>query len=133
MNKQERIARLYNRLVNAGFSFDGAVTLRRIEMTLSRWAEHECNGNIQRDGENSDGKPRWYSISNQGNIYRGSVIADRERGALKRLQAIMAGHPDFLAYHQGDPRGCALYVVPVKELRGQDIGGVYNRGIAVCE
>jgi hypothetical protein len=31
--------------------------------------------------------------------------------ALKRLNNIMAAHPEWLAYHQGDPRGCALYII----------------------
>jgi hypothetical protein len=84
--------------------------MRRIEMTLSRWGEAMCNGEIQRDEKT--GKP-----------FRGRyAIADREAGALKRLEKIVsarnARHPESLvhAYHQTDPRGCTLYVVRVSDL-----------------
>lgn len=137
MNRKEaeRHYALIARLNNAGFSAAEAETLRRIEMTLSKWAEHECNGNIQRDGEDADGKPRWYSINERtGDIYRGPIIADRERGALKRLGKLMEAHPEYVAYHQGDPRGCALYVVPKSEMTrtGLPVDAIYNNGIAVC-
>ena len=45
------------RMDRAGFDVDTADALRRIEMTLSRWSERECNGEIERDGDNGDGKP----------------------------------------------------------------------------
>ena len=132
MNAKERHFRLVSRLQSAGFSYDEAETLRRIEMTLSRWGEHECNGTIQRDDEN--GKPRRYYETRNGDIIRGSVVPDRERGALKRLDAIMDSHKEYIAYHQGDPRGCALYVVPKSELArtGMPVDAIYNNGIAVC-
>lgn len=131
---EDRI-RTDDRLLALGFSREQVWTLRRISQTLSKWSEHECNGNIQRDGDDGEGLPRWYSQYSIGHDAKpkGSRIPDRERGALKRLAAIMAPFKRRLvAYHQGDPRGCALYIVPKKELRGQDIGSVYNRGIAVC-
>ena len=37
------------RLQDAGISWEHANTLRRINMTLQRWGELECNGDIQRD------------------------------------------------------------------------------------
>jgi len=125
---------LIARLNYAGFSTHEAETLRRIEMTLHRWSEHECNGNIQRDGEDSDGKPRWYWENGRGEHVRGSVIADRERGALKRLDRIMQAHPEYVAYNQGDPRGCALYIVSKAEMvrTGHPVDAIYNNGIAVC-
>ncbi len=43
-----------------------------------------------------------------GNMRR-YAIADRERGALKRVGAICA-RLGASFYHQTDPRGCALYV-----------------------
>lgn len=136
MSKAERIARLYARLQGAGFSYSEAQTLRRIEMTLSRWNEHECNGAIQRDGEDGDGKPRWYyENSRTGEVTRGPLIADRERGAIRRLNALMQSHGGHVAYLQGDPRGCALYIVPKSEMQrtGLEVGAVYTNGIAVCE
>ena len=132
MNAKERHFRLVSRLQSAGFSYDEAETLRRIEMTLSRWGEHECNGHIQRDDET--GKPRRYYETARGDIIRGDIVADREAGALKRLGRIMQSHPEYVAYHQGDPRGCALYVVPKSELErtGMPVNAIYSNGIAVC-
>lgn len=126
---------LIKTLEDHGFSYDEANQLRRIEMTLHRWSEHECNGNIQREGEEGDGMPRWYSnyaMENETNP-KGYRIPDRERGALKRLAKIMEKHPAFVSYHQGDPRGCALYIVKKSDLNGLDINSAYTRGIAVCD
>lgn len=132
--KLEQYCRLVSRLQSMCFSYEEAATLRRIEMTLHRWAEHECNGTIQRDGENSDGKPRHYYTIGNGDIIPGVVANDLERGALKRLSTIMEEHPDYIAYHQGDPRGCALYIVPKAELArtGLPVDAIYSSGIAVC-
>lgn len=142
MNKLERKMRLINRLQNEGFSFEEAQTLRRIEMTLSRWGELECgDGNdygswaIERD-EVTD-KPymvRHHYRHGQGqdSISR-TPIADREKGALRRLEKLMQNHPDFVSYHQGDPRGCCLYIVKKSDLNGSDINSTYTRGIAVCD
>jgi hypothetical protein len=62
-----------------------------------------------------------------------SPYPDKEKGALKRLEKIMAGKRELVSYHQGDPRGCALYIVRKSDLNGQDINSVYNRGVAVCD
>lgn len=117
-----------------GFSYDEANTLRRIEMTLARWSEHECNGNIQREGEDSDGKPRWfsnYAIENQSEP-KGCRIPDREKGALNRCNKLMESHPDYIFYHQGDPRGCSLYIIAKSDVHG-DLNSCYTRGVAVCD
>lgn len=129
MTKREREQRewMQQAVERLGFTADEFHALRRISMTLHRWHEHECNGNIQREGDDGEGKPRWHS-SGSGKGYR---IADRERGALKRLAKIMEGKEGVLSYVQGDPRGAALYLVPVAELRGQSIESVYSRGVAV--
>lgn len=55
----ERLTHQADTLRALGFTYDEAEALRRISMTLHRWYEHECNGNIERDGENGDGKPYW--------------------------------------------------------------------------
>lgn len=113
----------------AGIAADDAWALRRISMTLQRWYEHECNGAIQRDGERGDGKPFWHSTFDGRKLYR---APDRERGALKRLEKIMAAYPDLKAYVQGDPRGCALYILrPGDVPEGKEPDSYYNRGIAV--
>jgi hypothetical protein len=76
------------------------------------------------------------------------AVADRERGALKRLAAIMARYPGFAHYVQGDPRGAALYILRPSDLNGSPVclskptvasnsdfqawlSANYSRGIAV--
>jgi hypothetical protein len=137
MTKSERRYRLIANLTERGFSFDEANTLRKIELTLSRWSELTCgNGNdyaswaIERDEETEI--PYMVTYPHIGETRR-HKIADREKGALKRLNKIMANHPDFVSYYQGDPRGCSLYIIRKSDLNGQDINSVYTRGIAVCD
>lgn len=102
------------RLEHAGFSTDDALALRRISMTLQRWHELECGDSndycsyyIERNEDT--GKPYMVTHPYNGESRR-YPIDDRERGALKRLNAIMARYPEWAAYVQGDPRGAALYV-----------------------
>jgi hypothetical protein len=93
--------------------FNTANSLRRISLTLHRWAEQECgNGNdfiswaIERD--EAMGKPYRCVYPSTGNVRR-YPIADREKGALTRLTKLSQQH-GFYFYHQTDPRGCSLYV-----------------------
>ena len=120
-----------------------AIALRRISMTLHRWHELECgNGNDATSwcavrGYWRDGA---FEYDDEGDSYmerhyhRGEAkahyhrIADRERGALKRLAKIMARYPAHQAYVQTDPRGCALYISRAGEAL---TASNYNRGIAV--
>lgn len=129
--KIERMARLLGRLAEMGISYSEAQSLRRIEMTFQRWAEHECNGWIQRDERT--GKPyRHYKLSTNG-PFQTVEVADREAGALKRLAKIMSKHPELVAYHQGDCRGCMLYILRQSDIgAGERIDSVYTRGVAVC-
>ena len=109
-----------------GVSFDDARKLRRISMTLRRWSEHECNGAIQRD---DDGRPHWHSTFDGRKI---APAPDRERGAIKRLATIMAAYPTLTTYVQGDPRGCALYILRPSDVpEGKDADAYYSRGVAV--
>jgi hypothetical protein len=72
-----------------------------------------------------------YSGAGKSRITRTS-IPDRERGALKRLDQIMARHPGFGYHVQGDPRGCALYILRPGDLNpGDSADACYTRGIAV--
>ncbi len=111
-------------------SFDEVNTLRRAQITLHRWAELECgDGNdyaswsIERD-EATD-IPYMCRYPHDGEMHR-TRIADREKGAIRRVSHICAHHKlDF--YHQTDPRGCALYVSN-EPLKDND----YNRGVACC-
>ncbi len=136
--KSERIARLFTTLAAAGFSFEETATLRRIERTLHRWAELECGeGNdyapsaIERD--ESTREPYLVTYPHTSERSHRRLIADREGGALKRLETMMAKHNDFLAYHQTDPRGCALYIVRKDDVRpDESVESVYSLGIAIC-
>ena len=116
-------------LQRAGISTDDAMSLRRISMTLHRWHEMECGdefGIIERDKKT--GKPYMRS-ARTGRPYS---VADREKGALKRLDAIMARYPTLSAYVQGDPRGAALYILrPGDVPDGADDDAYYSRGLAV--
>lgn len=133
MSTQKAKFELFRRLGELGFSYNEAVKLRRIEMTLHRWSEGECgdaNGNcIERD--ETTGKP--FRTYEKGNGKRGRYpIADREAGAIRRLNGIMRGYPELVAYHQGDCRGCMLYILRKSDLNGAPIDQCYTRGLAVC-
>ena len=112
--KNSRLAQAIQQRTGAAIPQYLCGTLRRIALTLHRWAEEECNGTIQRDDKPGDpihgtGKPRRYWESRDGTHRRGSIIPDREMGALKRLAAICKAHSLYF-YHQTDPRGCAVYI-----------------------
>lgn len=142
ITKATRAGWFYDRMIALGLSYSEADQLRRIEMTISRWNELECgNGNdyaswaIERDEET--GKPYMvrhiYAHGNGKDRTIKTPIADREKGALKRAAAILANHPDLWMYHQGDPRGAALYVGRIADIReGERLDSVYTRGVAVC-
>lgn len=141
---------LFSRLQSAGFTYDESWSLRRIEMTLHRWAELECgDGNdycswaIERD--ETTGKPYRCVYPNSGKMRR-TRIADREQGALKRAYAIVAERnkrayaagenpaQQWFVYQQGDPRGCSLYLVRCSDIpSGCSADSYYSRGLAVCD
>lgn len=169
MNKREaeRQTMQLDTLQSLGFTRDEADKLRRISMTLQRWHELECGtdgGCIERgwitdankvfvDDEN--GKP--FFVNHNGDRPRYYPIADRERGALKRLAAIIERRnaritddhskdaEQFIhatcaaklsgivsSYIQTDPRGAALYIIrPGDVPEGADVGAYYSRGICV--
>lgn len=111
-------AEVLARLTKLRFTFAEAEALRRVAMTLRRWSEAECNGEIERNEKT--GKYERVSgayISGATSKRTAWPVADREAGALKRLAAIMKPYGRRLvAYHQGDPRGAALYVVTRSQL-----------------
>lgn len=129
----------FDRLLNAGIQYHDAVVLRRISMTLHRWHELECgDGNdyaswcISRGKKtgkvfeyDDNGRPYIERHAHTANQPTYTLIADRERGALKRLNSIMANYPNLTAYVQGDPRGASLYI-------GENLTDTnYSNGIAV--
>ena len=134
----QRRAHLYNSLAMLGFTADETDKLRRISNTLHNWHELECGAgegqttrSIERD---TDGKPFYrvqFPTANGYRDYRTST-KDLETGALKRLDAIMAGHPTLGTYVQTDPRGAALYILrPGDVPAGADVSSYYSRGICV--
>lgn len=136
--KAQRIAQFYASALRLGLSMDEADALRRIEMTLHRWAELECGtdaGHIERDEKT--GKPVFVNARaryvDPNDPRARHSIPDREAGALRRLAKLMAAHPELVAYHQGDPRGCALYILRKSDIpAGAQLDAIYSRGWAVC-
>ena len=140
----ERLARQSAVLQSLGFTADEAEALRRISMTLHRWHELECgtdNGCIERD--ETTGKPFWVSAYGARwgmNSRCRTPMADREKGAIKRLDKIIGERNNrqqhatgALSYFiQTDPRGAALYIIrPGDVPEGEDFGAYYNRGVCV--
>jgi hypothetical protein len=114
-----------------GLTHDEVDTLLRCQRVLHTWAEHECNGDIERD--ETTGKCYWVRDFGRadGKISR-SLRPDNETGALRRADNIAEAH-GLTIYHQGDPRGCCLYLLrPGDVPEGKDPGSCYSNGIAVC-
>lgn len=122
-------AEVMHRLGQLGIPYYPAEQLRRIALTLHSWFERECgtdNGCIERDEET--GKTYWLNSYTM----RRSPIPDRETGAKKRLEKLMAQWPELIAYIQGDCRGASLYILQKQDVReGEKIDSVYTRGVAV--
>jgi hypothetical protein len=117
MNAQQTTEALARTIQDRGtmIGFDDAQALRRAEMTLHRWSEDECGGTpcafasvITERDDDDDGRPWRVVRLNWGGVYK-YRIADRETGALRRV-AEVCDRLGLYYYHQGDPRGCALYV-----------------------
>lgn len=114
---RENYLHTFKRLENLGFCFDEIETLFRIERTLARWHERECNG-IEYRGE----VPCEY----------GRKVRDMGKGARARLASLMQAHPTLDAYVQGDPRGCALYVYKRAAMPENVEAHYSSKGVAVC-
>ena len=139
-------------LCRAGIAHTDAIALRRISMTLHRWHELECGdgndyaswclsrGKKDKGGafEYDDAGQPWLETHyNRVGLVSANVpsyrrIPDRERGALKRLAAIMARYPTLTSYVQGDPRGASLYILRPDDVpEGKHAESYYSRGVAV--
>lgn len=142
MNKREKeeMQCMLDSLRRAGIEKEDLQPLRRISMTLHRWFELECGtGNdrvtesVERN-EETDKPFKRIQYMGAGNkwVDKRYPIADKEKGAIKRLDVLRAKYPALVFYVQGDPRGCALYAVPVSSIReGENVDSIYNRGIAI--
>ncbi len=152
--KQNRKYDCIEALQTTGITYEDAQALRRISMTLHRWHELECGDSnnyvsvclvrgrkvghdfqYEDDFNGEPARPYLEQHWNQGPGRSGpsyTLIPDREKGALKRLAAIMARYPSLDSYVQGDPRGASLYILrPGDVPEGKDTGAYYSRGIAV--
>jgi hypothetical protein len=139
--KKLREARFYEMMGTLGFTADETAALLKAERALHRWAEMECGTGddrttviIERDEET--GKPyrhtQWMGFGGQWRTRR-EPVRDMERAALCRIDGIIEGKPGLSFYHQGDPRGCALYILRPNDVpAGESADSYYSRGIAVC-
>jgi len=126
-------------LQRIGIALEDIQQLRRISMTLRRWFELECgtgtdtvSESVERDETTDKPYRRVQYMSRSGWIDKRYPIADREKGAMKRLEVFRAKYSSIIFYVQGDPRGCALYALTSDKVpAGEDVGAVYNRGIAI--
>ena len=119
----------------------GIFPVRRFETTDLR--DPKANRILARERRlNVAGKPF--------NVYHGAgkswryAIADREAGALRRAKAIVDARNALLGltkrhkahmsiHHQGDCRGCMLYLVRRSDVpHGGNVESYYSRGFAVC-
>jgi hypothetical protein len=131
MTKTEAARRtaLENALMTLGFTRDESGALRRISLTLRRWFELECGidgGHIERAVKTD----RPYFVASASGRCR--PVADRERGAMRRLRKIMEQHLDLGYYIQPDPRGAALYILrPGDVPAGMRVESCYTRGLCV--
>ncbi len=138
MNKREVERRLdqRNRLFCLGFSYDEAETLRRISNALHSWYERECNEDIRRHEEGPRAGKLFGVRQYQGwdGKWKESryPIRDMESGAVRRLEKILANHPEFTYYLQTDPRGAALYLIPLSRVSADTkLDSVYS-SIGIC-
>ena len=127
MTAQEQnidLARRIRQRCHVDITAEDAGALRRAELALHRWAERECGDgsgyHIERD-EKTD-KPR--NVNDMTG--KGYAISDMERGALRRISEV-CNRLGLSYIHQGDPRGCALYVhsEPIDQTN-------YTNGAACC-
>jgi len=137
--KADRIKRFYEVFSSLGFTFEETETLRRAEMTLHRWHELECGDandygtsySLNRNEET--GKPFMEYHHPSGKISC-QAYPDKEKGALHRIVETLKGKENIAGfYQQGDPRGCALYIIRKGDVpEGESVDAFYSRGIAVC-
>lgn len=112
MNRQERAeeSKRYIALtsLNDFGMTDGEYHALRLDaMRLHRWAEAECNGDIQRD-ETTGKCFRHYGHNGPGPFFTVKT-ADRETPARKRIEALCKRY-NLALEMQGDPRGAAVKV-----------------------
>jgi hypothetical protein len=138
--KRTKLMHLQDTLCNLGFALGDVGTLLSVERGLQRWHELECGTGDDRvsvsvERDEATGKPmrRVQYMGRDGKwIDRKTPCRDMEKANLRRLSRVMEGKA-VRAYVQGDPRGCALYILrPGDVPEGGDPNAYYSRGIPVC-
>lgn len=127
------------RLQNLGISYEDAVALRRIAMTLHNWYEMECGDEWGRCIERDEKTGKPFQYNHNWHFGKRYPTPDREAGAIKRLQKIMQtytqanGHTMDLDYYiQTDPRGASLYILKPGDIpEGRSKDEFYTNGIAL--
>lgn len=126
-DKVSKYISYYSNTGKLGIDVDDAKSLLGIERKLRHWAEDVCNGLVEVD-ENGVA----YRISSSYAELNKWKIPNQQTRALKKLDEIMNKYPHLIAYHQTDPRGCSLYIIPKKLLGDKDISAYYSSiGLAV--
>jgi hypothetical protein len=131
--RDERLINLWRQLEPLGVQVEEMFDLLTLSRTLSSWDTRECNGEIERDDDSGNTyrviRMRIHGLARD----RREPIPDRASAALVRASDL-AGRHGLTAYHQGDPRGCSLYLLRPGDVReGENVHAVYaGRGIAVC-
>ncbi len=95
-----------------------ALELQQIARRLHRLDEHGCN----------------YGLTDAQETRRARLESKAQRicTASKPFVSQFGPSSYLIAYHQGDPRGCSLYIVPSWYLaKGRPVETVYNKGQAV--
>ena len=119
---RELLARQY-KVTGVFLSFADAQILRKAELTLHAWDAKRCGWStsgpygasfaLVRD-EDGDNKPYIEIHPNVGLKTRWQPIPDLEAGALRRIEEVCERNGGDVYglefYHQGDPRGCSLYI-----------------------
>lgn len=139
MNAQERENRhrMETRLQALGFTFEEIGKLRRISMTLRNWYALEAGTEHGRIERNENEKPffvREYRDTFKPYTLRTlrTPTADREKGAIKRLEKIMQAHAGLTYYLQTDCRGAALYILAPGDVpQGKSASAYYTNGAVV--
>lgn len=125
--KNEGLFHLTNRLCRLGIKITDIPFFLKIEKTLSRWHERECN-----EIEYIDDLPFRviHTASGQKISHR---VPNRGAAARKRLEKVMTeNYPNLAAYIQTDPRGCALYLYEKNAIKAPIDSCYSSVGVAVC-
>ena len=107
------------------FSAADWASLKRLARIIHQWNEDECNGAIQWHGDNEETPKRHFQDRYGSFTIPGPTIQDKEKQSLEAARKIAAKH-GLSIYHQSDPRGCALYVYSVHDLKGRKIDECYS-------